>query len=124
MQSTPGNGCVLVVEDHADTRHLLTRLLRMQGYVVYEAATCEDALAVLEREHCRVVVSDIGLPDGSGLQLLQSARARQLDVRALAISGHASAADADAARDAGFERHLPKPFKFDDLLDELRRLMN
>ena len=124
MPDTPGNRRVLVVEDHPDSRRLLSRLLRMQGYVVFEAATCADALTLQERERCRLIVSDISLPDCSGLELMREVRQRQSAVRGLAVSGHTDPSDAKSAREAGFDRLVPKPFKFDDLLKHVRDLMN
>ena len=124
MQRSAGNGCVLVVEDHPDTLRYLSKLLRMHGYAVHEATTCAQALAVAEREGCQVVVSDVSLPDCSGLTLMRELRERQPGVRGVAVSGHAGAEHARAAREAGFDRHVAKPLKFDDLLDAIRGMMN
>jgi DNA-binding NtrC family response regulator len=124
MQAVPRNRCVLIVEDHADTLRLLSRLLRLHGYAVHEAATCADALAVMEREHCGLLVSDVSLPDCSGLELMRELRQRDPEVRGLAVSGHTGPEHAKAARDAGFERYVAKPVKFDDLLHLIRGMAN
>lgn len=123
METVLGKRCVLVLEDHDDSRRILARLLRHAGFDVHEAATCDDALAVLERVACAVVVSDIELTGSSGLEFMRRARVRHHDVRGVAVSGHTAPANAKAARAAGFDRHLTKPFRFDDLLSEVRRLM-
>jgi two-component system CheB/CheR fusion protein len=121
-RSPPRNPCVLVVEDHADTLRYLSRLLRLQGYAVQEAATCNEALAWMEREPCEILVSDVSLPDRSGLDLMRELRSRRVDVRGVAVSGHTGPEHVKAAKDAGFEHHVAKPIRFDHLLKVIRDL--
>jgi CheY-like chemotaxis protein len=122
--AAPRNPCVLLVEDHPDTLRLMSRLLRRQGYAVHEATNCAEALAVAEREGCRVLVSDVELPDCTGLDLMRELRARNANVRGVAVSGHTGPERVRAARDAGFERHVAKPFKFDELLKLIDDMLN
>jgi two-component system CheB/CheR fusion protein len=118
------SACVLVVEDHVDTLRYLSRLLRLQGYAVQEAQTCEEALATIEREPCGILVSDVSLPDCSGLDLMRELRHRRVDVRGVAVSGHTGPEHVRAAKEAGFEHHVAKPVKFDHLLDVIRKMAN
>jgi DNA-binding response OmpR family regulator len=118
----PSSPCVLLVEDHPDTLRFLARLLRMQGFSVREAATCAEARAAVERDPCHVLVCDVALPDGSGLDLMRELRGRGLDIRGVAVSGYATPEDARAAREAGFERHMAKPFHPDELAALLRAM--
>ena len=118
------NPCVLVVEDHVDTLRYLSRLLRLQGYAVQEAKTCQEALDSIEREPCGILVSDVSLPDCSGLDLMRELRHRHVHVRGVAVSGHTGPEHVRAAKEAGFEHHVAKPVKFDHLLDVIRTMAN
>jgi CheY-like chemotaxis protein len=124
MPNAPRNPGVLLVEDHLDTLRLMSRLLRRQGYAVHEATTCAEALTLAEREHCRVLVSDVELPGCTGLELMRELRARRSGVRGLAVSGHTGPERVRAAKAAGFERHVSKPIKFDELIQHIDELMN
>ena len=67
---------VFVVENHPDTLRSLRMYLEEMGYTVKSAATLEEALATIPGSGCDVLISDIGLPDGSGWDLLHSLKAR------------------------------------------------
>jgi two-component system, chemotaxis family, CheB/CheR fusion protein len=99
---------ILLVEDHEDTRRAMSRLLRMQGHAVTAADTVRAALDLAAREVFDLLISDIGLPDGSGLELM-----RQLQqVRGIALSGFGTEDDLRRSREAGFAYHLTKPVNF------------
>lgn len=100
---------ILLVEDHADTRHYLQLYLQMKGYVVDLAATVEEAREAFERERPDVLLSDIGLPDGSGWDLLRELQARR-PIYAIAMSGFGGGADRITSEAAGFHHHIRKPF--------------
>lgn len=72
---------------------------------------------------CDVLVSDIALPDGSGLDLMQRIRAAGNSMRGIALSGYGSAQDIQRSLDAGFEEHLTKPVDLGQLVEAVRRLM-
>ena len=110
---------ILIVEDHHDTGRILSRLLRLSGYPVLSAASCAEARALVDREPCAVLLSDVQLPDGSGLDLMRELKGSR-GVRGVAMSGYTDEADQAAALAAGFERHLPKPVTFDQVLDAVR----
>ena len=94
--ATPAGVCrVLLVEDHADTRNVMRRLLSSFGCSVATAGTVREALDLADRETFDLLVSDIGLPDGSGLDVMKRMRARQ-KVRGIALSGFGQ--DHDLAR--------------------------
>jgi CheY-like chemotaxis protein len=105
---------ILVVEDHEDTLRSMKLLLKRLGYEVLAAENMEDALRIAEEEHFDILLSDIGLPDGSGLELLKRIRQRR-DVPALALSGFGMDEDIERSRDAGFSEHLTKPVSIDRL---------
>ena len=118
-----GQGCVLVVEDHADTLRLLLRLLAMSGYTAHGAGSVHEAIQVAERERCRLLVADVGLPDGSGIELLRTLR-QHADVKGIAVTGHGGDDVFRAVRAAGFAAHLVKPVTFDKLLQALKAVDN
>lgn len=105
---------ILLVEDHEDTARVLSRLLRAMGYDVSTADSVKAALAQASRQTFDVIVSDIGLPDGSGLDLMRAIR-RQQPVTGIALSGFGMDADVRNSREAGFVEHLTKPVDVDTL---------
>lgn len=105
---------VFVVENHADTRLSLKLLLEQHGHSVALAATMEDALAALAGIDCDMLISDIGLPDGDGWELLRRAELPG-SVIAVAMSGYGMHSDLDKSRAAGYRHHLVKPMALDQL---------
>lgn len=101
---------ILVVEDHAETRNILTGLLTRWGYFVCSAGTLKSGLALLESEPPPdVVLSDIALPDGTGYALISEARRKGKRLLAIALSGYAYPSDVRVAKLTGFDHHLSKP---------------
>ena len=117
----PGTLRVLLVEDHADTRNVMRRLLSSFGCTVAVAGTVREALELAERETFDLLVSDIGLPDGSGLDVMKGMRARQ-KVRGIALSGFGQDMDLARSREAGFEMHLIKPVNFQTLHEVIQKV--
>ncbi len=109
---------LLVVEDHETTRTVLTQLLTRRGHQVTPAANVHEALAAYGAAIFDVVISDLGLPDGSGLDLMREIQ-RQRPVPAIALSGYGMDGDLRRTQEAGFNAHLVKPVK----IDQLRRLI-
>ncbi len=105
---------ILLVEDHAGTRQVVRRLLEIKGHEVETADSIESALASAERGRFDLVISDLGLPDGSGHQLMRQLRERH-GLSGIALSGYGT--DDDKARSAavGFAGHLVKPINIDTL---------
>jgi len=99
---------LLLVEDHADTLRVMTRLLTSMGYQVTTAGSIAEALTAAERQRFDVVISDIGLPDGTGLQLIGELH-KLYPVPGIALSGYGMEADVARCRDAGFSEHVTKP---------------
>lgn len=109
-----GKRRILVVDDHDDTLRSMKLLLSRLGYEVLAADNMCDALRIAEEQPFDILLSDIGLPDGSGLELLKRIRQRR-DVPALALSGFGMDEDVERSRDAGFSDHLTKPVSIDRL---------
>ena len=111
---------IFVVENHEDTRFLLVLLLEQLGHTVFSATSLGEALAALPPTRCDVLISDIGLPDGNGWELM----ARLGDTRpryAIAMSGFGMSSDRQRSLGVGYRHHLLKPVEpnqLERLLDE------
>ncbi len=100
---------ILLVEDHEDTARLLRRLLEARGHEVDVASDIATALTLSGAKRFDLLVSDLGLPDGSGLDLMRGLRARGLKLPGIALSGYGRQEDIAESRSAGFVAHLTKP---------------
>jgi DNA-binding response OmpR family regulator len=119
----PGTPCVLFVDDHADTRTALSRLLRREGYGVLTAGTVAEARLLLQSEPVDLLVADVQLPDGDGCDLLADARrSARPALRAIAVSGHGDDQRRRRCKDAGFDDYLLKPVPWEDLIAAVRRV--
>jgi two-component system CheB/CheR fusion protein len=99
---------ILLVEDHKDTRMMMASLLRLLGHQV-ETATCvREALERGDSQEFDLLISDIGLPDGSGLEIMRTLH-REQGLRGIALSGYGMEEDIRQSKSAGFEEHLTKP---------------
>ena len=116
-----GGRRILLVEDHADTRNVLSRLLGSFGFVVLSAGTVREALNLADREKVDLLVSDIGLPDGSGVDLMRELKARQ-PIKGIALSGYGQEEDLRRSAEAGFLKHLTKPVNFNTLREVILKL--
>lgn len=105
---------LLVVEDHAATLEAVSRLLRRDGHTVVSALNVADALAAARTGAFDCVISDLGLPDGSGLEMMSQLRDGH-GLRGIALSGYGMETDLALSRDAGFVAHLTKPVALADL---------
>jgi PAS domain S-box-containing protein len=109
---------LLLVEDHRDTLVAITRLLRRSGHHIVTATTVGEALAAAAANSFDLVISDLGLPDGSGLKLMEDLRATY-GLRGIALTGYGAAEEVARSHAAGFVKHLVKPVSG----TELRRLI-
>jgi CheY-like chemotaxis protein len=114
---------LLVVDDHRDTLETLQVLLKRRGYSVRTAGSIAQALQVADEFEFDMLVSDIGLPDGRGTDLLQRLEKRSRHpFLAIAMSGFGTDEDLRSSRHAGFAQHLTKPVEFDILHETIARL--
>ena len=105
---------ILLVEDHGDTRRTLARLLKHFGHDISVAESTESALEILRSKTLDVVLSDIGLPDGSGYDVIAEAKRKQR-VTGIALTGFGMEEDIKRSKKAGFDFHLTKPVDFQEL---------
>ena len=123
VPSTDGLGrSVLLVDDHLDTCLGMSRLLKRRGYKVAVAHSVTEALATADGEAFDLLISDIGLPDGTGFDLMSTLRERG-GPPGIALSGYGMENDLEKSRDAGFSEHLIKPVTIDRLDDAIRKLL-
>ena len=114
---------VLVVDDHWDTAESLRLLLTGQGHEVRTAASIAQAIKVAESFEFDILISDIGLPDGRGTELLARLRsATDRPILGIAMSGFGMQDDRRHSRQAGFVEHLTKPVDFAVLNQAITRL--
>lgn len=107
---------ILLVEDHAESRDALERLLRHNGHAVRGAGGAAEALAAAALGPFDLVVSDISLPDGDGCALLVELRRANPGLRGVAVTGHGHERVAEACGAAGYSALLRKPLSFGELL--------
>jgi len=105
---------ILLIEDHVDTADVMAQLIRALGHDVRVVGRVADALAAAQAIRFDLVVSDVGLPDGTGLDFVKAFRAHS-DVPAVAMTGFGSDEDIRRCLDAGFTAHLTKPVNFAQL---------
>jgi two-component system CheB/CheR fusion protein len=112
---------VLLVEDNQDTARTLARLLRLSGFAVTTAADIAGTRAAAEEESFDLLVSDLGLPDGTGYDVMR-AIGKKCDCPGIAMSGYGMEEDQRRSREAGFSEHLVKPIDVPQLLAAIRRV--
>jgi signal transduction histidine kinase len=112
---------LLVVDDHEDTCTGLKMILERRGYDITIAYTADQAAQKARQEDFDLLISDIGLPDRSGYELMQEMRGR--GVPGIALSGYGMEHDVNRARAAGFSEHLTKPINFERLEEVIQQLL-
>jgi DNA-binding response OmpR family regulator len=108
---------ILLVEDHGDTAETMVSLLEIFGHQVQRAGDVAAALNIAARGDFDLLISDLGLPDGSGLDLMRKLRSRGLLWPAIALSGYGQEKDLEQSRSAGFQVHLVKPVDISRLME-------
>jgi CheY-like chemotaxis protein len=121
MENHSGTLRVCVVENHQDTLEFLTMYLKKKGHCVSSACDMQSALRILESDPIDVLLCDISLPDGDGIQLMRHLQKNNCLPFGIAMTGHVSLPGANPNDLCGFRHHLLKPFlpeELDRLLDE------
>jgi CheY-like chemotaxis protein len=112
---------ILIVEDHQDTATVMSRLLTRLGHSVQATDTVASAVDMVRGGSFDVILSDIGLPDGSGVDFIKQVRVFS-PVPAVALSGFGMDDDVAQAEAAGFNAHVTKPVNFNKLQSVLREV--
>jgi len=114
---------VLIVEDQQRLGQFLERGLKECAYTAKWVGTCKDALDALAESPYDIIVLDLGLPDGDGIELLRRWRANGFNEPVLILSARDSVEDRIKGLDVGADDYLPKPFSFEELLARVRSLV-
>jgi signal transduction histidine kinase/DNA-binding response OmpR family regulator len=124
--AAPAHLKILLVDDHEDTSRAMKRLLERVGYEVRTASSVAGAMESAKRAPFDLLISDIGLPDGSGIELLRRLKERfqhgRAPLKAIALSGFGMEEDLRRSREAGFVEHLTKPVDFEQLEAVIQQL--
>lgn len=117
---------ILVVDDDDTVRDMVARALELQGAQVVTAATGAEALALLPGSRANLLVSDLGMPEMTGFELLERVRALPANqggnIRAIALTAFAREADQRRSIDAGFLMHFRKPVEFSALVRAIQEM--
>jgi DNA-binding response OmpR family regulator len=114
---------ILVVDDHAETRALIARNFARAAHVVQAASSCGEAAELLANVAFDIVVLDVMLPDGSGLELCGRLRAQGCAIPVLLLTARAEVRDRVSGLDAGADDYLVKPFALAELVARVRALV-
>jgi len=106
---------VLIVDDNQDAANALSKLLTFMGAETHTAYSATEGLAAVPRIDPDVIILDIGMPDMNGYQLARSLREKGFSKIIVALTGYGQREDKQKAKDAGFDRHLTKPARSEDL---------
>jgi signal transduction histidine kinase len=114
---------ILLVEDNGDTARTMKMLLEICGYVVETAADVSQGLKAAESARFDLLLSDLGLPDGTGMDLMRELRRRGHALKGIALSGYGLEEDMRRSKEAGFSAHFTKPADADALLESIAALV-
>jgi CheY-like chemotaxis protein len=112
---------ILVVEDHLDTAIVMKHILTEAGHLVFHATSVASAIEAVTSNSFDIIVSDIGLPDGDGVGLIQALR-KLCDAPAIALTGYGMREEIERCLRAGFNKHLIKPVTFDTLIETIAQV--
>jgi PAS domain S-box-containing protein len=114
---------ILLVEDHEPTRTVLAHLLTRRRYQVQTASSVAEARALAGEQAFHLLISDLGLPDGNGLDLMKELQAHNKEVQGIALTGYGMEQDIARSLEAGFASHLIKPVSVESLENALARAL-
>ena len=103
------NVSVLCVDNYIDALELLKLFLQLCGAQVYTAVSMDEAMRIFHAHHPNMLISDLALPQGSGIALLKAIRSQDAVMSAIALTGISDSKVRQQALDAGFDRYLVKP---------------
>ena len=122
-QFAPSARKVLVVDDEAIVVNSIRKILSRKGFAVEEAFTCKDALAQVFSHDYDLVLLDMRMSDGNGMDVLQKIKAKRPELRVVIVTGYASIDTAVEAIQKGASDYMPKPFTPDELYTMTNRVL-
>ena len=124
MSSSPGKERILIVDDSANTLEVLRRNLTAAGYQVFTAPGVSGAIEILEQTRLDLVITDLKMPNVSGMDLVRHIRENFRDTEVMMITGYPSIEGAVEAIKTGAEEFLAKPFTDTELLSAVQRVLD
>ena len=118
---------ILLVENHEDTLVYLAKYMKRRGHEVLSTRNMQQAIEVISTTPVHVLISDIGLPDGDGWELMREVQKINPPFYGIAMSGFGMRSDREKSLQAGYKHHLIKPFmpeELDVILDEAVQAIN
>ena len=117
---------ILVVEDDAEIRLLLSEVFRVEQFDVYQASDGEEALQVFATNQDKIVliITDLGLPKLGGVELISMVRAASPGIKIIGSSGYGKANIRDEVLRAGGDEFIPKPYVTTELIKTVRRMLS
>ncbi len=122
-QFAPSVRKVLVVDDEAVVANSIRKILTRKGFAIEEAFTCKEALGQVFSNDYDLVLLDMKMSDGNGLDVLQKIKAKKPDQRVVIVTGYASIDTAVEAIQKGASDYMPKPFTPDELYNMTNRVL-
>lgn len=121
--TTGHNQQILVVDDEDELRNLLCRMLAAEGYHISSATNGEEAIDKIQRQSFDLALLDIQMPLMNGIQVLKFIKEKSPSTRAIMLTGYAELKFAMEAREHGARDFISKPFKIDDILTTISRVL-
>jgi len=120
---TESNGRILIVDDEEDIRHILSRIVRQEGFEPFEASDGGLALAAVKKDTPDMILLDVRMPGLDGMTVLGQVKKLNPDVPVVMITSQGSVKDAVAALRAGAHDYLTKPFEHTDVIRSIHTAM-
>lgn len=118
-------GTILYVEDNADNRSLIRRVLNAEGYAMMEAVNAEDAIRKLESGEVDLILMDINMPGVDGYTL--TARIKSIEkysrIPIIAVTANVMRGDREKSLEAGCDGYIQKPIDIDTLAQQIERFL-
>jgi two-component system cell cycle response regulator DivK len=116
---------ILVVEDDADNRRIVVKVLTVDGYEVLEATDGRSALAIARKEHPDLIIMDLAMPGLDGWQAATQLKSdpKVADIPIIALTAFAMRGDEERAREAGCDGYLSKPCRPQTIREVVRRYL-
>jgi CheY-like chemotaxis protein len=111
---------ILVVDDEDFHRELMQKLLLKLGYDVAVVESAEAAFSLMEKEKISIIITDLIMLEMDGVEFCRKIRETDSKTIVIALSGHTDLYDADKLKEVGFDNHLTKPFKIEDIREAIQ----
>ena len=123
---------IMVIDDSSEIQRLLKEILELEGHSVTTASGCDEALELFESAPVELVITDLCMPEKSGLDIIKALKSQEIAPKIIAISGGPGNTDGrtvyddmlDSASQLGADHVLPKPFERKDILDSIQEVFD